>query len=69
MKSNLGSNDKIVRVLLGVALSYIAYNSPETAQWIRVVMYVVSAILFLTTALGSCPLYSLFKINTCKIDN
>jgi len=69
MKKNLGSTDKIIRVMLGVILSYLAYTSPESASWIRVTLYIVAAVLFLTTAFGICPLYSLFKRNTCEVES
>lgn len=69
MKKTVGSTDKIIRVMLGVILSYLAFTSPETATWIRALLYGISAVLFLTTAFGICPLYSIFKTNTCEVEN
>ena len=67
MKKNLGSTDKILRVVLGIAISYFAYSATIEILWVELLLYVVSAVLFLTTAFSICPLYKLFKINTCDV--
>lgn len=67
MKTNVGSTDKIVRVMLGVIIGYISFTSPETAPWLRTLLYVVAAILFLTTFVGFCPLYTILNKNTCDL--
>lgn len=68
MKKIVGSTDKIIRVLLALAIGYFAYSTSFNAVWIQIVLYVVTAILLVTTFTGVCPLYSIFKINTCKLD-
>ncbi len=68
MKKTVGSTDKIIRVLLALAIGYFAYSTSFNAVWIQIVLYVVTAILLVTTFTGVCPLYSIFKINTCKLD-
>ena len=67
MKKNLGSTDKILRVVLGIAISYFAYSTTIETLWVEFLLYIVSAVLFLTTAFSICPLYKLFKINTCNV--
>lgn len=60
-KSNVGTIDRILRVILGVAL--IAMTLTGTIGiwgWIGVVP-------LLTAALGSCPLYSVLGLNTCQM--
>ncbi|HUX53388.1 MAG TPA: DUF2892 domain-containing protein [Williamwhitmania sp.] len=59
MKKNVGSADKIIRIVIGVAIAAagIYYQS-----WWGLV-----AIIPLATAfMGSCGLYSLVGISTCK---
>ncbi|HMM12407.1 MAG TPA: DUF2892 domain-containing protein [Bacteroidales bacterium] len=59
MKKNVGSIDKIVRIVLGVAIGGlgIIYGS-----WWGLV-----GLLPIATALtGTCFMYSLFGISTCK---
>lgn len=67
MIKNLGSTDKIVRVVLGIAISYFAFSSTIEHFWVELLLYIISAILFITTAFSICPLYKLFKINTCEL--
>lgn len=68
MKKTIGSTDKIIRVLLALAIGYFAYSTSFSTAWIQIVLYVVTAVLLLTTFTGICPLYSIFKINTCNIE-
>ena len=64
MATNVGGIDKILRVVIGLAL--IAYAIPlgfpktgwNWVGWIGVVP-------LLTAAFGVCPLYSLIGMNTC----
>jgi hypothetical protein len=59
MKVNEGSIDRIVRVTAGVVLLGLAAAGIGTPwTWIGVVP-------LLTGAVGFCPAYSLFGINTC----
>ena len=67
MNKNIGSTDKIVRVVLGIVINYFAYSTTIETLWVELLLYIVSAILFLTTAFSVCPLYKLFKLNTCAI--
>jgi len=66
MKKNVGSTDKIVRIILAIAIGYFAYSTSFETAWYQTALYVVAAILLITALLGSCPAFSLLKINTCK---
>ena len=62
MKRNLGNLDRIIRIVVGVAL--IAAAATGQIGW-----WGWLGIVPLATALmGSCALYSLLGINTCRID-
>ncbi len=63
MKKNMGLVDRSVRALLGLVLIAMVFVGPQTPWgWV--------GIIFLTTALISwCPLYRIFGIKTCKIDD
>lgn len=67
MKKTVGSTDKIIRIILALAIGYFAYSTSFEAAWIQIVLYVVTAILLVTSFTGLCPLYSIFKVNTCKL--
>lgn len=60
MKTNIGSIDRIVRILLGLTLlAWVVFFSGPTWAWI--------GLLPIATGLISvCPAYSMFGINTCK---
>ena len=65
MKSNEGTWDRIIRVVLGLILLYVGWVvvQPRFSLW-SIVALVVGLILLITGAIGYCALYSVFKINT-----
>jgi uncharacterized membrane protein len=64
MKLNEGSTDRIVRVVAGIVLAGLGLLVLKGTAGI--VLVVLGAILLVTGAVGFCPLYTLFKINTAK---
>ncbi|MBI9040008.1 DUF2892 domain-containing protein [Lutibacter sp.] len=67
MKKNVGSTDKIVRMVLAIAIGYFAYSTVFETSWIQYVLYVIAGIMLVTPITGFCPLYTLFGVNTCEI--
>ncbi|MFN8570533.1 MAG: DUF2892 domain-containing protein [Gemmatimonadaceae bacterium] len=59
MKSNVGSADRLIRVVLGIGLLAIAFVGPHTP------LGYIGVVPLLTGLFGTCPLYSVFGINTC----
>ncbi len=59
MKKNVGSVDKIIRIILGIVI--IAYGIIESSWW-----GLVGLVPLLTAFMGFCPLYAPFKISTDK---
>lgn len=58
---NEGPVDRVLRVLIGVALLSLVFVGPKT-------MWGLFGIVPLITGLvGVCPLYSIFGIRTCSI--
>lgn len=64
MKMNEGPVDRIIRVIIGIAL--IALGLLGAAGVWMWVAYVLGAILLVTGIVGFCPLYKLFKLSTAK---
>lgn len=59
-KTNVGSIDRVLRIVLGIVLIALVFVGPKTAWgWIGIVPLVTG--LFRT-----CPLYSLVGLNTCR---
>ncbi|MBS0482371.1 MAG: DUF2892 domain-containing protein [Proteobacteria bacterium] len=60
MPRNEGTFDRALRVIVGAGLLYLAFRGQYTPwTWIGVVPLI-------TGLVGTCPLYSLIGINTCK---
>lgn len=58
-KTNVGSADRFIRILVGIALIALVFVGPQTPWgWIGIVPLV-------TGLLRTCPLYSLIGINSC----
>lgn len=63
MPKNEGKIDRILRVILGAVLLSLVFVGPQT-------MWGLVGIIFLATGLvGTCPLYMIFGIDTCKLKN
>ncbi len=66
MKKNVGSADKIIRIIIAIAAAYFAYTGAVSSPW-NYVLYVVAGIMAVSTVAGCCPLYSILGIGTCKV--
>ncbi len=66
MKKNVGSIDKVIRLIIAIVAIYFAYAGGLEAAWAGYVLYAVGAILLFTILTGSCPLYSIVGANTSK---
>lgn len=64
MKVNEGTIDRVVRVVLAVVLVAAGFFGTR-GVW-SIVLYVLAAIMLVTGAVGTCPLYMPFGINTAK---
>ena len=58
MLRNLGAIDRMIRALLGVALIMVGIVSG--LWW----LYIIAAVVLLTSIVGICPLYLPLKIKT-----
>jgi hypothetical protein len=60
-KTNEGTIDRVLRVIVGLALIAIVFVGPQTPWgWIGLVP-------LLTGLVGTCPLYTVLGIRTCKL--
>jgi uncharacterized membrane protein YccC len=65
MKANMGSTDRIIRILVGVTLAAL-YFLGVISGTLGIVLLVVAAVFALTSVVSFCPLYTLLGINTCS---
>lgn len=60
MKKNIGSLERIIRIIVGVAIISLAFVGPRS-PWAY-----LGIIPLVTGLVGWCPPYALFGISTCK---
>ena len=65
MKKNMGTTDKIIRIVIAVLFSVLFFTKAVTGV-AGIILLVLAAVFILTSLIGSCPLYLPFGINTCK---
>lgn len=65
MKKNIGTVDKVIRILVAVAL-VILYFTNVIAGTLGIILLILAGIFIVTSILGICPLYMLFGLSTGK---
>lgn len=65
MKKNMGSPDKIIRIILAVVFAGL-YFSGTVSGIIGIILLVLAVVFVLTSVVGFCPLYVPLGMNTCK---
>ncbi|MDP5106701.1 DUF2892 domain-containing protein [uncultured Polaribacter sp.] len=66
MKKNMGSTDKIVRILIAVVIGFLFYTNVITGT-LGIILLILAAIFVATSFISFCPLYLPFGISTCAI--
>ncbi len=64
MKKNMGSADKIIRVIIALVFS-VLYFTGTVSGTLGYILLALGAIFLLTSIISFCPLYLPFGINTC----
>ncbi len=65
MKKNVGSTDKIIRILIAILIGVLYYNETITGTT-AIILLVFAIIFFITSFISFCPLYVPFGISTSK---
>ena len=68
MKKNMGSTDRIVRILAAIAFA-VLYFTGTVSGTAGLVLLILGAVFLLTSFVSFCPLYAPFGISTCKMKN
>ncbi len=66
MKKNVGSIDRIIRALVGIA-GLAAYFLGMVEGTMAIVALVVGVMMLGTSAMGWCPPYAIFGISSCSV--
>lgn len=65
MKKNVGNIDRVVRILIAIVAS-ILYFTGTVEGTLGYIVLAVGAIMLLTALVGTCPIYSIVGLSTCK---
>lgn len=68
MITNMGKFDRIIRLTIAFIIIGLYFTNIISGTF-GIVILVIAGILVLTSSVGFCPLYMLFKITTCKKEN
>lgn len=63
MKKNMGTIDKVIRVLVAVVFAVLFFTNVITGT-LGIALMVLSAVFVLTSLVSFCPLYWPFGLNT-----
>lgn len=65
MKANMGSTDKIIRVVVAVIIAVLFFTNIISGT-LGMILLALAGIFVLTSLVSFCPLYAPFGISTCK---
>jgi hypothetical protein len=65
MKKNMGTTDKLIRIVIALILGVLYYTETITGT-LALVGLSLAGIFVLTSLISFCPLYLPFGITTCK---
>lgn len=65
MKSNMGTTDRIIRIIAAIAIG-ILYYAGVISGTVATILGVLAVVFILTSMISFCPLYAPFKISTKK---
>ena len=67
MKKNMGTIDRVFRVLVAVAI-IVLYLANIISGIVAIILLAIAAIFILTSFMSFCPLYYPFKISTKRAE-
>ena len=65
MNRNMSNLDRVIRFVLAAVLAYLYFGGIVTGTF-GIILLVVGVIFLLTSLVGFCPLYALFKLSTYR---
>ena len=67
MKKNMGTADRIIRLIIAIIFAYLYFNGAVTGT-AGIVLLVLAAVFTLTSLVSFCPLYTLVGARTCPAE-
>lgn len=66
MKKNMGTTDRIIRVLLAAVFAILYFTNTVTGTF-GLILLILGGVFLLTSLISFCPLYTLIGLNTCAV--
>lgn len=66
MKKNMGTTDRIVRVIIA-AIIVVLYFTNVISGTVGIILIILAGVFLLTSLISFCPLYPIFGIKTCPL--
>ncbi len=66
MKKNMGRLDKSIRIVIALTIGVLFWQN-MIYDALAYTLLTVAAVFLLTSLISFCPLYALFKMNTCEV--
>jgi hypothetical protein len=63
MKKNMGTIDRIIRILLAIVVIILYINSNITGI-AAIILGIIAFVFIVTSLIGFCPLYAVLKLST-----
>ncbi len=64
MEKNVGSLDRGVRIIIGLALLSLVFLRQDSSRWFGL----IGVLPLLTASLSWCPLYTVLGVKTCSAE-
>ena len=65
MTKNVGSADRIVRILLAIVFGVLIFTGEVTGTF-AIILGILGVVLLVTSVVSFCPLYFISKMSTLK---
>jgi outer membrane murein-binding lipoprotein Lpp len=66
MKKNIGTTDKIIRIIVAAVLA-VLYLTGTVHGILGIIFLIAAVVLVVTTLTGFCGLYKILGISTCPV--
>ncbi len=64
MKQNMGSTDKIIRIIVAIIFAALFFTGTVTGTF-GYVLLALGGVFVLTSLVSFCPIYAAIGVNTC----
>lgn len=66
MKKNVGTADRIIRIIIAAIIAALYFTNIISGT-VGLVLVVLAVVFLLTSLMGICPLYTIFGMSTCPV--